>query len=97
MSRKPDNRRIVDQLMAEPCIYGGLLATRGEVYEDLQEVRGPQGQPISHLMIDRLVWMCPAIKPGDPVPSLTLKQVRQDEANRNANSRKAKRSKKAAA
>lgn len=41
----------VTQVMSERCIYGGLLATRGEVYADLSDPR------LSERMRDRLTWM----------------------------------------
>lgn len=65
------------------CIYGGLLATRQEVMEDLQRLRGRNGETLSWLMVDRLTWM-----PKDATAEvakhlrscgLTLKQVRESE------------------
>jgi hypothetical protein len=53
-------RDLVAEVMAEPCIYGGLLATRAEVYEDLAKLRRPDGTGMDALWLDRLTWMCPA-------------------------------------
>jgi hypothetical protein len=50
-------RNIVKEVMGEYCIYGGLLATRAEVYADLMESTVSRGQPINHLFLDRLTWM----------------------------------------
>lgn len=46
----------VGEVMSELCVYGGLLATRAEVYADL--VNKNDGG-LSWLTIDRLVWMPP--------------------------------------
>lgn len=73
-------RNLVAVVMAEPCIYGGLLATRAEVYEDLAELRGPKGEKLDHLAIDRMVWHCAEATPEDvarlTAAGLTLKAFR---------------------
>ena len=73
-------RSIVEEVMSEPCIYGGLLASRGEVYADLAEQRGPNGERISDLMIDRLTWTPKSATPEQAARltecGLTLKRIR---------------------
>ncbi len=53
-------KNLVAEVMGEHCIFGGLLATRGEVYEDLSRLRRPDGTAMDALWLDRLTWMCPA-------------------------------------
>lgn len=77
-------KNIVQEVLGEQCIYGGLLATRMEVYQDLVEIHKARGQKINHLFIDRLTWMPKAATP-DQVEFLsergmTLKRMREWEA-----------------
>ena len=77
-------RNIVAEVMAEPCIYGGLLATRGEVYEDLQRLCRPDGAGMSHLWLDRLTWMCKPASAEDAeflrARGMTLEAIQAKEA-----------------
>jgi hypothetical protein len=57
-------RNVVAEVMNELCVYGGEVATRGQVYEDLQAHRGPSGERLDWLFIDRLVWMYPKYDPA---------------------------------
>lgn len=49
--------KVVEILGQEQCVYGGLLATRAQVYDHLRAARGPDGEAIGWLMLDRLTWM----------------------------------------
>ena len=77
-------RNAVDEVMAEPCIYGGLLATRGEVYMDLQRLKRPDGTGMSHLWLDRLTWMCKPASAEDAAflraRGMTLEAIQEQES-----------------
>ena len=77
-------RNLVAEVMSEPCLYGGLAATRMEVYEDLRSLRGENGEKLDYLALDRLTWMPAAItaEEADFLRScgLTLKAIREQEA-----------------
>ncbi len=78
------SRNIVAEVMAEPCIYGGLLATRGEVYEDLAKLRDPNGKGMAPLWLDRLTWMCKPATAEDAeylrAVGLTLQAIQEKES-----------------
>jgi hypothetical protein len=46
----------VGEVLQELCIFGGLLATRQQVYEYLQTLRGPKGETLRPLALDQLAW-----------------------------------------
>lgn len=79
-------RNLVAEVLSEPCVYGGLLATRGEVYADLQRLRRPDGTGMDPLWLDRLTWMCPAASEDDAAflreRGMTLKAVREQEGRK---------------
>lgn len=63
--RAVKRRRIIDEVMAQLCVYGGLLATRAEVYEHLCAVYESKGlcPKKNFLSIDRLTWQPPEATP----------------------------------
>lgn len=61
----------VDDYMKEVCVYGGLLATRAEVYADLDR------PGLSWLMVDRLVGMCLPATPADIATRNRLADIRR--------------------
>ena len=77
-------RNLVAEVMSELCLYGGLVATRMEVYEDLRSLRGENGEKLDYLGLDRLTWTPEAIteEEADFLRSagLTLKAIREQEA-----------------
>ncbi len=50
--------------MSELCIYGGLLATRAEVYFDIKACAKSNGHNLSDLFVDKMVWMNPKATPA---------------------------------
>lgn len=52
-------RNMVSEVLSEKCIYGGLLATRQEVYADLMSLTKARGEKPNHIFCDRLAWMPP--------------------------------------
>jgi hypothetical protein len=77
-------RNLVAEVMAEKCVYGGLIATRGEVYDDLCRAWRSRGHDPDKifLLIDELVWKCPEATEWDLQVRGTLKAVRDREAKR---------------
>jgi len=71
-------RNMVAEVMGEPCIYGGLLATRGEVAADLT------AQGVKWPLSDRLTWMCKPASAEDVAflrsVGMTLAAVREKES-----------------
>ena len=68
----------IQEIMDEKVVYGGLIATRGEVTIDLQSVH-KDGHSIHWLLIDKLVFGCPLATPWDLEHRMTLKQARAKE------------------
>ena len=63
----------MDELMKERIIYGGCVATRAEVYRDCID----RGLPAK--AADRFAFLPRAIQEGEPVPALTLADIREYE------------------
>jgi len=59
--------------MAEEVIYGGLLATRGEVYLDCLDLGLPERTADSYAMFAKAV--------GEDRPVITLKSFRESESH----------------
>jgi len=66
-------RRFINELLGERIIYGGCVATRKEVYQDCID----RGLPAR--AADRFAFSPRAIQDGEPVPALTLADVREFE------------------
>ena len=71
-------RTILDDVMAEHIIYGGTLATRAEVYDDVIALGHPARTADMFAFGPRAV----AVDPGDHADRLTLKRLREIESSR---------------
>lgn len=70
------SRNLVNEVMSEHIIYGGLLATRGEVYEDVIALgHGPKAAEAFACGIN-----VKAVNPADHQNRMTLKQLRERES-----------------
>lgn len=69
-------RNIIQELMSETVVYGGLVATRGEVYLDAIECG------CSHHWADRFAFRDQAVQPEAVAHLPTLKQIREYERAR---------------
>ena len=72
--------KALSEVMAEPCIYGGLLATRGEIFADLAWLEKRTRWPF----VDRLAFMYRTATPDEVAREaaygFTLKNMRAAEA-----------------
>lgn len=50
-------KRADGAVMQELVIYGGLLATRQEVYDDLRDRRSPDERRSCHAHCEQMAWM----------------------------------------
>ncbi len=73
-------RNLVAEVMEERCVYGGLIATRLEVYRELEALRDRNGERLSSLAVDRLTWMPKTATPEDIANRPTLTTLRAVES-----------------
>jgi hypothetical protein len=70
-------RNAVQEIMEERVVYGGLVASRWEVYQDLQAKNADNR--IHWLTIDRLTFNCPVATPWDIEHRRTLQEIQERE------------------